>query len=203
MFAQSIDSKTRENLEILGKSHIFKDFYLAGGSALALHLGHRVSEDLDFFSNKRFDLFQIITEISSLGSLTTDIQTTKTFIGKFNSTKLSAFYYEIPLVKTPSFYGEVSIADPVDIGCMKLDAISGRGLKKDFVDLYFICMFAISFKDLLAVFKNKMRDKNYNFVHLAKSLVYFDDAVDDVTMIKDYDWEKIQKYFLEKSSLVF
>ncbi|MBU1104722.1 nucleotidyl transferase AbiEii/AbiGii toxin family protein [Candidatus Parcubacteria bacterium] len=203
MFPKALNETTRKNLALLGKSGLAKDFYLAGGSSLALNLGHRISEDLDFFSNKNFDLFQIVNSLSSLGTLTVDVQTTKTFLGNFNGTKLSFFYYELPLLKPTDDFLGISIANPVDVGCMKLDAISGRGLKKDFVDLYFITQEVIPLDGLLEMFREKVAKKNYNFIHLAKSLTYFDDAQDKVTMLKDYDWEKIKRFFLKKSQTVF
>ncbi len=83
---------------------------------------------------------------------------------------------------------------------MKLDAVSSRGSKKDFIDIYFLLQ-KYSLNELLNIFQKKFSEIEYNKIHLLKSLAYFDDAEDEPMpkMIKKIDWEKIKKFITKKS----
>ncbi|MCK4308846.1 MAG: nucleotidyl transferase AbiEii/AbiGii toxin family protein [Candidatus Atribacteria bacterium] len=93
----------------------------------------------------------------------------------------------------------IKVADLRDIGCMKIDAISSRGTKRDFIDLFFICKEVISLKNLLSLFKRKYKSVNYNMMHILKSLAYFEDAENNPMpkMTVPASWQEI-KSFLKK-----
>ena len=99
------------------------------------------------------------------------------------------------LNKVPKVSG-IRIASILDIACMKLDAVSGRGTKRDFIDLYFICQ-----KEKLAkifkLFEKKYQKADYNLAFIQKSLVYFIDAEKDEMpkMIKKVSWEEVKRFF--------
>jgi len=63
MFTKAISTETKTALALLGKSNLLKDAYLAGGTALALQLGHRLSFDLDFFTSTEFDSLETATKL--------------------------------------------------------------------------------------------------------------------------------------------
>jgi len=83
---------------------------------------------------------------------------------------------------------------------MKISAISARGAKKDFVDLFFICQKKAPLKELLKLFKRKYRSVDYNITHILKSLVYFEDAKKDPMpkMMKKIAWNDIQEFFIKE-----
>lgn len=85
------------------------------------------------------------------------------------------------------------MADERDIAAMKIDAISARGSKKDFVDMYFLLQ-KYSLSQLIEFFEKKYQNIQYNKLHILKSLVYFDNADNnpDQIMLVDFDWEKIR-----------
>lgn len=91
----------------------------------------------------------------------------------------------------------IRVADLRDIGCMKIDAISSRGMKRDFIDLFFICKELISLKNLLSLFKRKYKSVNYNMMHILKSLVYFEDAENNPMpkMIVPVSWQEVKNFF--------
>ena len=194
MHHKILEQKTRVAFELLGSSRLVKKFYLAGGTELALHLGHRLSYDLDFFSPKEFIPRAMIIKLQEAGHFTLDSQDKGTVHGQFEKTKLSLLHYPYPLLFRPIPWLGVMIADPRDIGCMKLDAISSRGTKKDFVDLFFLLKI-ISLKDLLALFQKKYRRVGYNLAHVLKSIVYFEDARQDPEpkMLLPYSWKEIER----------
>ena len=96
----------------------------------------------------------------------------------------------------------MSIAHPSDIGCMKLDALASRGLKRDFFDLYTIFHKTnLSVSDLLMLFEKKFSQVHYNIMHIKKSLIYFADAEDDPMpdMLEPVAWDAVKNFFLAET----
>src|SRR3989344_8336942 len=116
------------------------DWYLAGGTALALHAGHRQSVDLDFFSAEtEFDQKKIEETLAATGEWKTTSLDKGTVYGELKGAKISLIAY--PYFKIAGQFtkiGHVAIAQPADIAAMKITAISQRGKRRDFIDLYWI-----------------------------------------------------------------
>ena len=115
-----------------------KPFYLSGGTALALQLKHRQSEDLDFFTHHDFDSAMLQSDVSKLGLLTNVMLDKKTLNCVVSGVKLQFLYYPYNLLEKPLLFENVSISTVFDVACTKLITISSRGYKKDFIDLYFL-----------------------------------------------------------------
>lgn len=196
MFSETIPGKLKSNLESLGKREFIKQFYLAGGTAIALRLGHRISYDLDFFTPEDFNEREIVAEIEKIGKIEIDVLKEDTLVGKLNETKISFFFYRYKLIAPSQLWLEVDTADTPDLGCMKLDAIQSRGKKRDFVDLWAILRSGLGLKDLLNFFEEKYAGVKYNKIHLLRSLSYFEDAEkDDMPhMLTQVSWEEIKRY---------
>jgi len=113
-------------------------FYLAGGTGLALRIGHRQSIDFDFFTMEDFQRDVVIHHLKGIGNYQVVFEEENTLHGYLNDVKISFFKYPYPLLEDPLSDGYMQIASVKDIGCMKLSAIVSRGSKKDFIDLYFI-----------------------------------------------------------------
>jgi len=197
MLQEIISKKTKANLEALTREGILKSFYLAGGTGVALLLKHRISLDLDFFTKEDVDTKILIQKIKILGKFSIEKEAENTLIGTFNGTRVTFLKYDYPLLFNPKQIEGIKVADPRDIGCMKIDAISSRGMKRDFVDLFFICREVISLKNLLSLFKRKYKSVNYNTMHILKSLVYFEDAENNPMpkMIVSTSWQEIKNFF--------
>lgn len=139
---ETVAEALRRILSVVGAQPFAGRFYLAGGTALALQLGHRVSVDLDFFSadDELLDASrqEIITALRP--QLTFEI--VQSVVGSMllnvEGVALGFFSYQYPLLNPPLLVERVRLAGLLDIGLMKLDAIASRGVKKDFYDLYFI-----------------------------------------------------------------
>ena len=195
MCEQVISAKTKRLLESLDKIEIIKNFYLAGGTALALQLGHRKSIDLDLFSEKDFSTEELKTVLSQVGKLKVYSEEERTLNANLNGVKISFLGYKykmlFPLIK---YGGNLKLADTRDIACMKIDAISSRGSKKDFIDLYFLLK-KYPLKKILGLFSKKYKDIKYSQLHILKSLIYFQDAERDPlpVMLEDISWSKIKK----------
>ena len=131
----------------VGQQTFSKRFYLAGGTALALQLGHRISVDLDFFASNDELLDESRHEIITTLSHFFDLEIVQDVVGSLlfviNDVAVGFFSYQFPLLAPTVTVKQITLASLIDIGLMKLDAIAGRGVKKDFIDLYFIAQHLI------------------------------------------------------------
>jgi hypothetical protein len=185
--------------EALSKMDWVSDFYLAGGTALALQLGHRQSIDFDFFSATSLKREMIKKNLADLGTMELFSEDKDTINAGVEGIRISFFTYKIPILGDFLEYKNVLIAPMLDVALMKLAAISGRGSKKDFIDLYFL----LEYYDLAYLFKKfqtKFGKKTTNFYHLLKSLVYFDDAEiqPSPVMIKSISWTEVKQYIVNQ-----
>jgi len=173
MHEETLSEETKKVFDLINKD--VGSFYLAGGTALALQFGHRISVDLDFFSKVDFKTQDIIENLKKLGHLEIDNQSETTINGSLNNVKISFFKLPYKLLFPSIQYNDVEVADARDIAAMKILAISSRGSKKDFVDLFFLLQ-KYSLAEMLDFFHQKYTDYDYNTLHILKSLIYFEDA---------------------------
>lgn len=204
MHAETLFPETRRSLETLARNHVTDAFYLAGGTAAALHLGHRRSVDLDFFSEQLFDVGALLQTLKTISEFEVSLKDLKTLTGQWMETRLEFFHYPYPLVDTLPEWKGVKVAGLKDIALMKLIAISDRGTKKDFFDLFEICQHAIALSDLFKLLSAKFPGVKYDPYHLLKSLSYFEDAEHDPApdILKEISWETIKTFFLEQARTV-
>jgi hypothetical protein len=193
MYSEAINKKTQRVFRKISQAGFISDFYLAGGTALAIHFGHRESIDLDFFSQKEFSLTKIKNELSMLGSFTLISEEEGTLHGLLDEVKISFFYYPYPTLFPFIEFEKVPLADERDIASMKIDAISSRGSKKDFIDLYFLLK-KYSLNEILEFFEKKYDQIQFNRLHILKSLIFFEDAdkEPEPIMLKNISWDKIK-----------
>ena len=195
---ESISHQAREDLATLIPTGILGGFYLAGGTGLALHLGHRESIDLDFFNPKAFNEDTYLSRIKEAGAFMLDLKEASTVSGRFGKTLLSLMAYEYPLIEPTVPWQGIEIASIIDIACMKLDAAASRGTKKDFIDLFAITHSGgYALADLVSAFRKKYTSIQYNLMHIKKGLVYFVDAESDPMPIMhmDINWSDVKQYF--------
>ena len=139
MFEKVISKNAKNALAILGKSGILQNAYMAGGTALALQINHRFSFDFDFFTVNEFNADILSQRIKKLvPEFKLERKDWGTILGTINKTRFSLFFYTYPLLFKTQKFLDVEVADIKDIAPMKIAAISDRGSKKDFIDLYFI-----------------------------------------------------------------
>lgn len=172
-------------------------FYLAGGTALALHLGHRYSEDFDFFSEKPFEVDTLLRSLKAAGKCQDVAQSPGTLMLQFETIKCSFIFYKYPLLDPPVIspweFGIVSVRE---IGAMKIMAIGGRGRRRDFVDLYFIAR-DLGLEKVWQDFEIKYAGTGYEPYHFMSALTYFSDAEMDnmPNMISKLDWKDVRQFF--------
>lgn len=182
----------------LAKALVDTDFYLAGGTALALQVGHRQSMDFDWFIPKLGDPEILFNRLKSL-DVAFEIQSIsfETVYLSIDTIQMSFIGYEYPMLQPKVLWNEfgVHLAGMNDIACMKLSAIASRGSRKDFFDLHYLIKHFLSLEDYLRLYMKKY--KNRDIGHVVRSLVYFADAETepDIKMIKPVVWQDIKSDF--------
>ena len=197
MFPGTLSDDAQDALAVLGKSGILNWAYLAGGSALALYLGHRRSVDFDFFPASKFDPMKIKQELEAHGSYESDQLAADTMLGVFNGVKFSLFAYTYPLIGQLVEFSGIRLASPEDIAAMKLVAITDRGTKKDFIDVYVLAKQRFSLKEMFDFYNRKYKMLEQNKLTLLKSLQYFEEAEASgmPVMMESIDWEAVKDFF--------
>lgn len=195
-----IDIKTKKVIEKLGERFPMIDYiYLAGGTGLALQIGHRKSYDLDFFIDREFEVDEVIDFLKNNFDTQLEMSDKKTIKAQIDGVRFSLFYYDYPLLSKFEKFGKINLASIKDISAMKLVAITNRGAKRDFIDIYFISKIE-DLEKLLNYYKKKYKKVKPNIYNVLKGLVYFDDADDEPMprMIKGVSWDEVKEYFRDE-----
>ncbi len=201
MHAGTISIHAQDALGVLGKSGVLAKSYLAGGTALALHLGHRMSQDFDFYTKGQFSVEALATDLAKLkGFIQTDLIPPHTLIGTFQDVKFSLFRYDYPLIDTVKQFQHITIAGIKDIAAMKLTAICGRATKRDYIDL-FILQKQFSFETMLSWYEQKFGPLGNNLYVIIKAIGFFNDAEDDSMpqMLIPLSWDEVKNFFAKES----
>jgi len=188
---------TRRQLSVLRRLRPFlrqSPFYLGGGTALALQLGHRRSVDFDWFRQLPIpDPLRLASEIGSAGvELVVDRTEKGTLHGTVGGVRVSFLEYRYRLLRPLLDKGAgLRVASLEDIACMKLAAVAQRGSKKDFVDLYALGR-VFSLKEMLRLYRRKYGVSDPG--HLFFALSFFDDADSErmPTMLRSWTWAAIK-----------
>ena len=194
MFTNIIPKGTKKVLGNLKKSTVFDNFYLSGGTGLALQIGHRESEDLDFFSEKDFKPTLLQKELAKIGHLE-NVQIDKGTLNCFVvNVQIQFLHYPYKLLEEKIEWEGIFVSSILDIACTKLLTISSRGSRKDFIDLYFLLQI-YTLPHLFEKLEEKYANINYDKLHILKSLIYFEEADSQPSprMHKAVNWETIKK----------
>jgi hypothetical protein len=173
---------------------------LAGGTGLAMHLGHRVSEDFDFFRDDRVQFSELLETLRALGTCETLQRETRTLTVLLSGVKLSFFQVSYPLLFPAALYSFFRVADVRDIALMKLLAVTNRGSRRDFADLYCIFRRDLTLQECLDLLPRKYGEGTVNDYQVLKSLTWFEDAEQEpaLRMLEPFSWEECKAFFLRE-----
>jgi predicted nucleotidyltransferase component of viral defense system len=203
---KTIQAETFELLQELSAVDPLSSFSLAGGTALALQLGHRTSIDLDFLTRQQFDSYAIFENL-------VDNFEIESYAVARNSAAMF-IKYQATIVKTDFLRHNYGLLRPIievdgirlysleDIAAMKLNAIANRGAKKDFYDIYSL-LECFSLITLLDLYKEKYHQMND--LSVVKSLIYFEDAElepDPITLL-NVTWDDIKRRLVQTVPATF
>lgn len=174
---EALPASQRRALWELARTAPLARFYLGGGTAVALHLGHRRSQDLDWFTPESLDPLLLAEAIrGELARWETRLARAGTLHGTVSAVPVSFLEYRYPLLQPPLHWSEAGcdVASLDDLACMKLAAVAQRGSKKDFVDIYALGLRHIPLEGMLELYQRKYRIQDV--AHLLYALAYFEDA---------------------------
>ncbi len=194
---QSVNPKLLELLNKIMKSEVFSDFNLVGGTSLSLQIGHRLSIDIDMFGNAEIDEIEFINELSKFGKVIIIKKSKNILITSIDGIKVDFVNYKYPLLEPIIVEKNIRLVSKKDIAAMKLNAVSGRGSKKDFIDLFFLLK-DFELKEMLTFYDEKFKDGS-SFMVL-KSLSYFEDANKEeapIMLVKN-SWEEIKEKIINE-----
>ncbi|MEI6579419.1 MAG: nucleotidyl transferase AbiEii/AbiGii toxin family protein [Eubacteriales bacterium] len=170
---ETISPHTLELLIRLQQKEYLKGFYLVGGTALALQIGHRTSIDIDLFSDFSFDAGQILENLSVDFDFKLFFSANNTLKGSIDSVQVDILAHRYPFVSSPLNIEHIAMLSTEDIIAMKLNAISISGQRiKDFIDIYYL-LNSYSISDMIHFYKKKY--VGYNEINVLKSLTWFED----------------------------
>ena len=191
--SQTVESNTLELLKSLMQKEYLNSFVLVGGTALALQLGNRESIDLDLFSNIDFASNELLTSLLNDYQIVVNNQHTQTLISTLNQVKVDFIKFHYPFIKPFVTIENIRMASIEDIAAMKLDAMTGRGDKIDFYDLFFLLQH-YSIDDLFSFYSEKY--PHQTTFHVIRSLSYFEDAEiqpNPIVFDKTITWEVVKQ----------
>jgi len=204
----SIPGATKKALDFLSSQPWLEGggWYLAGGTALSLRAGHRVSVDLDFFTKQsNFDTTDVLNELPRTPKWKVTMERKNTIYGDLFGAKISfiAYPFFIPLHK-PILYGSIKVLQPVDIAVMKIIAIAQRGKKRDFFDLYWCAKNVEPLERIIIRLKKQYPSVAHDYHHILKSLTYFEDAESDPMPSLNFkvSWSEVKTFFNREIPLI-
>ena len=186
-------------LDYLRQHAFIGDFYLAGGTALALQIGHRVSTDLDWFSTSRRLLVPereaIRRTLDESGHFEVVSEQDGMLFTRLFGAEVSFIHQHHPLLEPTVTYRGIQLASPADIGLMKLAAINSRGTRRDFVDLYSLREI-VTLDRLLELVPVKYTDRPSFLSVAARALAYFEDAEPQPMprLLAQVEWADVRAY---------
>jgi len=176
---------------------IFSELRLVGGTSLALQLGHRKSIDIDLFGEIKITAVELSQIINQIGEISRLNNSNTIHIYLIDGVKVDIVNYTYKWLEEPVIENELILAGKKDIAAMKLNAITGRGTRKDFIDLYFLLK-EFSLEEILSFYEDKYQDGSKFLV--LKSLFYFVDADKDDSpeMLASIHWEEVKSFIKDK-----
>ena len=189
---RTVEPGTLELLKNLMSLPELDGFYLVGGTALALQFGHRMSVDLDLFTELQFDKVALLEALQKSYDVLVETEEGSMLITSINFVKVVFVKMSYPVLFDPIVAEGVRMLEIRDIAPMKLKSVTQRGSKKDFYDIYYLLDY-LTIQQMLELFSLKFRQ--FEIFHVLKSLNYFDDAEkypDPVLFDKTVTWNKVK-----------
>lgn len=205
LFWNTITNDMRLVLNEFSQNAIANSFYLGGGTALSLQIGHRLSVDLDFFTpNEDIPIIRPTLE-NSLSNLHATLADSSwgNLVYLAKNVRVGFYGYGFPLIAPLIEIEGIRLASIEDIALMKLDAMLSRAARKDFYDLYFICK-TIPLKKLFEKADQKFPSIRDFETQATKRLVYFENAENESepSMLDNVAWQTVKEFFIKQAKVI-
>lgn len=197
LYIQTVEPITLGLLNRLMEDAYLQQFNLVGGTALSLQIGHRKSVDLEMFTQSDFEAAELLAYLNDSG-YNPDVkhQYKQTLIVEIDGIKVDFIRFKYAFAQPIRVIDDIRLTQLEDIACMKIDAIAGRGKKKDFCDLYFLLK-KFSLKEMMTWYQQMFQ--HTTIFHVYKSLTWFEDADLDADLVvfdPKFNWKEAKKSIL-------
>ena len=205
---ETLPTETKQALDFLSQEKWLEDsgWYLAGGTALSLQSGNRKSYDLDFFTQQKdFDEKGLLAKFAENKNWATNVEEKNTIYGELFNAKVSFIAYPFFVPKIlPIPHGFIQVLSSIDIAVMKITAVSQRGRKRDFFDLYWCANNLDTLENIIKRLPAQYPSVAHDFHHVLKALTYFDDAEGDPDpeIYFEANWENIKSFFRKEIPII-
>lgn len=168
-----------------------------GGTGLALQLGHRISVDIDLFTDKNFDKANVSRLLQKeFETYVLDWQNENGLVTRIDNIKVDLFNWNISFMRPTVVENDIVVMDKLEIGAMKLETITTRKDKKDFFDIAFL-LHEFSIRELLTCFRSKYPFLNHKMVLESLMAVDFADETNEPVLIKKMTWTDAKKIIVD------
>jgi predicted nucleotidyltransferase component of viral defense system len=196
---ETIEPDTLSLILSLQEKSYTQNFLLVGGTALALQLGHRTSADIDLFTNVRFDVPELLTLLQNDFTVHIRNQMNHALLVDITKIKTDFVFQPADIIEPAVETENVRMASLKEISAMKIGAITARGRRRDFIDLY--CLLNhFTLTEILDAFLKKYKDATLELA--IRSLFYFADADNDLEAkcFFDYNWNNVKAKIKKEAS---
>lgn len=198
MHQEVLEAKAKNIFE---KLKLFPNFYLVGGTALALQIGHRISVDFDLFADKEIkkSLLPKVEKIFQGYKIEILVNNSEQLTVLIDKVKLTFFYYPFPVILKFKMLNDIKILQVSEIAALKAYAIGRRATFKDYIDLYFILKESHTTLNEIEKLTDKKYQDKFNFRLFLEQLIYLED-VEDVEiqfLKKNVTKKEVQDFFQE------
>lgn len=202
LHTETVARSTLELLKMLESESVMSNFNLAGGTSLALYLGHRISVDLVLFTPESFDAGKLEIFLRDKYGFRTDFMEKNTLKGTIDGVKIDCITHSYGYLEKPYTESDIRLYSMEDIVAMKLSAIADNGSRlKDFIDIAFLST-RFPFNSMLRLYERKFPGSN--LIRPFKAITYFDDIdfEEDIVMLNGkYDWKLIERRLIDMTQI--
>ena len=202
LHTETVAISTLELLKMLESESVMSNFNLAGGTSLALYLGHRISVDLVLFTPESFDAGKLEIFLRDKYGFRTDFMEKNTLKGTIDGVKIDCITHSYGYLEKPYTESDIRLYSMEDIVAMKLSAIADNGSRlKDFIDIAFLST-RFPFNSMLRLYERKFPGSN--LIRPFKAITYFDDIdfEEDIVMLNGkYDWKLIERRLIDMTQI--
>lgn len=196
----AVPAGTMDILRFLANQSCLQDFYLVGGTSLALQIGHRLSVDLDFFTSDKKNINEIEHELLFLDGIKITGKNNYSLFAEFKGAKVDILLCPYKFIAEPILFDGITLCGKDDICAMKLKTAMNRGAKKYFYDIYFLLQ-EYSLGTMMELFEKKYTNIEPNAI--IRSLTYFEDAEEheNPVLLKEVSltWKKVKQTIVSET----
>jgi len=196
------EALTKEGSKLFPKLKVFSDFYLAGGTALALQIGHRVSVDFDLFCQKDItkELLTKIKKVFSGEKISPLINNPEELTVLVSGVKITFIKYPFPVINNLTEYNGLKMLDILELSATKAYTIGRRGSFKDYVDLYFVLAERHANLERIIELAEKKYKTDFNSRLFLEQLIYLQDVEEEKLLFLKgpVNKKQLEEFFLDE-----